>query len=152
MDPLFSVCVQLRICIPLFSVREMRLCYARALLLAGLLLALRLLAGLKSRAARTAIHFNPADLRMRRLISRTPALHAGYLPTAWCRGMFANVAFAVFKRFWSQLWPLRFRRTELPRPDGGLVSIDWANDEHTASYDTNQAESCGHICLVGNVS
>ena len=106
----------------------------RGVLLLGLLLLLRLVQKTMhaARTSFTKIHLNPADDRMRRLFGAVRALDDGYVPTWWCCSMWLNVVVMVIKEnLTALLRPMRMHRQLIQRPDGGLVSLDWADDEVT---------------------
>jgi len=68
-----------------------------------------------------------------RIISCCPELiRPRYIPTFWAANHWANIALFVVKQMFdkSSLRSNRFKREVLTLPDGGTVSIDFADDDH----------------------
>merc|ERR1719419_215544 len=67
---------------------------------------------------------------MKQIIDRCPTLHEVYRPPIFCRWPWLNVMVTLIKeRLWSDKIPLQ--RQAILCPDGGEISIDWADDPNS---------------------
>lgn len=73
------------------------------------------------------LYFNSNDEVMKRIVSRCPTLHESYKPPWWCFGPWMNVVVMIIKERFAPTMPIK--RDTIICPDGGEVSIDWADDE-----------------------
>jgi predicted alpha/beta-fold hydrolase len=100
---------------------------------------------------------------MRRIIGNTAALAdpfltstqggQAYTPTWWCKGTAMNaVIYMVREIVHYTLFPLKMRRKIIERPDGGIVSLDYADDDAARAL-PNTAPVMGIIhTIAGNAS
>jgi len=78
----------------------------------------------------SVLHIKPGDARMQRLCKNTSALKEEYRAPWWCCNTWLNVAVMLIKeKLLEDSVPMR--RETLIRPDGGEVSVDYADDEST---------------------
>ena len=88
---------------------------------------------LRKREVKSKLLLNPKDTRMKKIIKDCKgALHETYRAPWWCCNSWLNVAVMLFKQKW-QKGSLPLLRRSIDRPDGGLVSVDYAMDEVTQS-------------------
>ena len=73
--------------------------------------------------------YNEADGFIKRLVSKCPTLHAAYKPAFWYANPWINVLIMMVKNWWQPR--LQMKRETIICPDGGEVSLDWADDSMT---------------------
>jgi len=75
------------------------------------------------------IYFNPDDKAMEKIVSRCATLYETYRPPWWCIGPWINAIVLLLKQWFSKAMPLQ--RDTIICPDGGEISLDWADDDIT---------------------
>ena len=73
------------------------------------------------------ISFNEKDDHIQRIVSKCSTLHEIYKPPWWCIGPWMNVIVMLIKEKIAS--NMELHRDTIICPDGGEVSLDWANDE-----------------------
>jgi len=73
------------------------------------------------------LYYNSHDTRIEGIVSRCPTLHEVYKPPLFCKWSWLNVAVTIIKeKLLANSIPLK--RETIICPDGGEISIDWADD------------------------
>ncbi|MEM7184270.1 MAG: alpha/beta fold hydrolase [Spirochaetota bacterium] len=78
--------------------------------------------------AKLEIRLHPEDENMRKIISNCSSITAGYKPTFWCSGTFAQLLWLLIKEQFN-LNSVRYKRHPIVFADGGSVCIDIAESE-----------------------
>jgi len=88
---------------------------------------------LRNREVKSKLLLNPKDTRMKRIVDICKgAVHESYRAPWWCCNSWLNVAIMLYKQQWQE-GSVPLRRHTIDRPDGGQVSVDYADDEVSKS-------------------
>ena len=79
--------------------------------------------------------YNPAVDIIRDIVARCPTLHEEYKPAFWYSNPWINVFVMMFKKWLEPV--MKVKRETIICPDGGEISIDWADDPVTQQLGVN---------------
>jgi len=75
------------------------------------------------------IYYNQNNSKLEKIVSRCASLYETYRPPWWCIGPWMNALVLLIKQWLAPSLP--FHRETITCPDGGEISLDWANDDET---------------------